>query len=140
MEPRNRPSARLALAVLVSAVATLGACGSSDDQANRSITTVTETSAPEPNSATPGRTVLASYQSATVYAGATDYYFEDPSGEIVDFRVSNLSEEQAVELPNDMLDPGMVEGPPGANPDLVGEDFLLIYDGEDQLVRVELNE
>lgn len=55
----------------------------------------------------------------------------------VEFRVSNLPEAQTIELPGDLLESDVAEGPPGANPDLVGEGFLLVYDDQDQLIRVE---
>ena len=87
--------------------------------------------------ATQSRTQVATYQSATVYAASTDFYFEDRDGEIVEFRVSNLPEAQTMDLPEDMLEAEVVEGPPGPNPDLVGEEFLLVYDDQDRLIRVE---
>lgn len=85
-------------------------------------------------------TLVATYRSATVYAAATDYFFEDAAGQPIDFRVSNLPEEQDVDLPPDMLDSTTVEGPPGANPDLVGREFVLVYNDERLLVRVEIIE
>ncbi len=83
-----------------------------------------------------GRSVAVTYRSATVYAGSTDFYFENDDGEIIEFRVSNLQDEQKIELPDDMLESGVLDGPPGANPDLVGEDFMLLYDDRGELIRV----
>lgn len=139
MKRRKRSRVTSTLAGLVLGVTTISACSSSDESTQQPTTVVTDTEAVETTATAESRTLLASYQGATVYAGATDYYFEDADNQIVEFRVSNLPDEQTVELPDNMLDPKVVEGPPGANPALVGESFLLIYD-DDQLVRVELSE
>jgi len=80
----------------------------------------------------------AIYESATVYAAATDFYFKDTEGNKIEFRESNLPGEQKVGLPELMLDPNASEGPPGANPQLVGRTFQLIYDKEGQLKTIKL--
>ncbi len=82
----------------------------------------------------------ATYRSATVYAGSTDYSFEDVDGELIRFRVSNLPDEQTVELPGDLLEPDPLEGPPGPNPELLGAEFLLIYNSDGELIRVQRSE
>lgn len=86
-----------------------------------------------------GQTIKqASYQSATVYAAASDYYFKAKNGEAIQFRVSNLPDEKTVVMPSDMLASIGEEGPPEANPALQGRKFNLIYDKNMQLQRVEL--
>lgn len=140
MEQPNPQRALVALAALVLSVTTLVACGSSEEEAIQPTTTTALVESTETTGVdNAGRAISASYQSATVYAASTDYYFEDSDGQVVEFRASNLPDEQSIELPDNMLDPDAVEGPPGANPDLVGEEFLLTYDENDQLVRVELS-
>jgi len=81
-------------------------------------------------------TKVATYQSATVYAASTDYYFKGKDGKMIEFRVSNLPGKNEIELPSNLLESDVSEGPPGANPDLVGKEFKLIYDNKEELVRV----
>jgi len=82
-------------------------------------------------------TKMATYQSATVYAASTDYYFEDKERKIIQFRVSNLPGKNNIDIPANLLESNVSEGPPGANPELVGKAFKLIYNEQDALVRVE---
>ncbi len=80
---------------------------------------------------------IVTYQSATVYAASTDYYFEDKEGKTMKIRVSNLPEESKIVLPTNLLESNISEGPPGANPDLVGKTFKLLYNDQDVLARIE---
>jgi hypothetical protein len=100
-------------------------------------------------------TIIATYKSCAVYAGATDYYFIKEDGEGLDFRISNtdgLSEEEITEmksvnalegfdikLQEQMIDGSEdVEGPPGANPSFIDQKFQLIYNEKENLVEVKL--
>lgn len=139
MDQRTQPRRLSALSTVALVLAAVGVGGCSSQRESTvqpteiQVTTSTTTTAPQ------GRTQIVSYQSATVYAGATDFYFKDIDGQIVEFRVSNLPDPETIDLPDNMLDDAVVEGPPEANPDLVGEEFLLIYDQDDHLIRVVLN-
>jgi hypothetical protein len=83
-------------------------------------------------------TTTAVYESCTVYAGATDYYFKSQDGEMLKFRNSNLpQEEKAVKVSVDLVDPGPGEGPPGANPAWVGRTFLMTLNEKDEVVAAE---
>ncbi len=85
---------------------------------------------------------IVAYQGATVYAGATDYYFTDRNGETVSFRVSNIPIEERpgetdILLPNDLLDPSeIIEGPPGPNPAKVGTSYLLIKNEKAEILEL----
>jgi len=100
-------------------------------------------------------TIIATYKSCAVYAGATDYYFIKEDGEGLDFRISNtdgFSEEEIAEmklenslegfdikLQEQMIDGNEeIEGPPGANPSLIDKKFELIHNEEGNLVEVKL--
>lgn len=76
------------------------------------------------------------YQSATVYAGATDYYFKDQSGTSVEIRVNNLPEEQTFNVPAGLLESNVEEGPPGANPEMIGKSFEIIYDNTGKVIAI----
>lgn len=81
--------------------------------------------------------VEAIYKNATVYAGATDYYFENAATQaLIEFRNSNLKEEITVEMPDNMLQESE-EGPPEANQKLVGKVFLIHFIDE-VITKVEL--
>lgn len=70
--------------------------------------------------------VEVNYESATVYAGKTNYYFKTASGIRVEIGISNMEENKKAKTPADMLEKG-VEGPPGANPEKVGKPYELVY-------------
>ncbi len=78
------------------------------------------------------------YESATVYAASTDYYFKNENtGEIIKLRISN-SEEATVKIPDNMLQESE-DGPPEANKALVGKLFML-SSIEGVITEIELEE
>lgn len=79
------------------------------------------------------------YESATVYAGSTDYFFKNEKGETVKFRVSNLEENPIVSVPANFLEMEVEEGPPGANPDLVGKKVRVTYGADNQIQKVRID-
>jgi len=82
-------------------------------------------------------TKVVTFQRATVYTGSTDYYFQEKSGQEVKIRQSNF-EENTFKMPANLLDNGdEIEGPPGANPEMVGQSFVLTYDKEGDLISVK---
>jgi hypothetical protein len=84
------------------------------------------------------RTTTALYESCTVYAGATDYYFKTDDGRMMQFRNSNFPDEKkAVEVSVDLIDREAGDGPPGANPEWVGRTFLLTLNEKDEIVAAE---
>lgn len=99
--------------------------------------------------------VIAVYKSCAVYTGATDYYFIKEDGQGVNFRIANtegLSEDEIenlkskdslgginIHLKEQMIDKNKkIEGPPGANPELIDKKFYLIYNESGKLVEVKL--
>ena len=97
-------------------------------------------SAETTENATP-KTVFAIYEQATVYAGRTDYMFEDENGEMLMVEYSNFEETPSIELTENMLETDEnLEGPPGANPEMVGKKFKLSYNADGQVFKIELAE
>lgn len=81
------------------------------------------------------------FKSCAVYAASTDYYFEEENEGDIRIRVSHLEEEKGETetiVPENMLVEGE-EGPPGANPDLVGKKFVLIYGENEKVVEIRLS-
>ena len=87
------------------------------------------------------RTVVATFESCTVYAGATDYYFKSEAGKLHSFRNSNMEgEAPKVQLPVSLMAAAEdSEGPPGANPEWVGKTFELSVDSNDQVVALAVH-
>lgn len=81
--------------------------------------------------------VIGIYFSATVYTGATDYFFKNPKGETFNFRQTNFEEEQTFKLPKGMLEP-ISEGVPGANKAMIGKRFKINYGPDGKVVAVQL--
>ena len=82
----------------------------------------------------------AIYERCTVYAGSTDFYFKVNTGEKITIRVSNLPDEREIIIPDNLVGSGGEEGPPEANPAMVGKVFLIIYDQEDNVTEIKLKE
>lgn len=67
------------------------------------------------------------YQSATYYTGRVEFHFTDDKGADVRVDISNMPEDSGAIYPAYLLESGdTLEGPPGANPAMVGKPFLLI--------------
>ena len=74
------------------------------------------------------------FRAATVYAGATDYYFSNGAGE--ESRIRIQSEEiEASGFSNLTAMDETEEGPPGENPAMVGREFQVCLDG----LKIRLN-
>lgn len=89
----------------------------------------------------PGVVVEVIYEGATAYAGRTDYAFRLVSnGNLMQIGLSNMPEDAAVnpKIPANMLENNKnAEGPPGANPDLLGKTFELVYaEGGDRIIEI----
>lgn len=82
--------------------------------------------------------VFAAYESCTVYAGATDFYFKTEDGKMLNFRNSNSEDEKpTVKLSVELVDrSGNSEGPPGANPQWIGKKFALAMDADGKITAV----
>ena len=82
--------------------------------------------------------VVAVYESCTSYTGATDFVFRTDDGKMIQFRYSDLTEEEpTIVLPVPLVDPNPGEGPPGPNPEWVGRRFLLTLNAKDEVVSLE---
>ncbi len=81
---------------------------------------------------------LVTYESATVYAGSTDYYFSDNKGEKFHIRISNMPQEKEiiVKIPEGMLETEAVEGPPGANPNMLGKQFQVKRNDAGEIIEI----
>jgi hypothetical protein len=80
--------------------------------------------------------VLASYQSASMYAAATHYYFETEEGQEI-LVVDGMDEEIEVKLPNNMLEKmEPEEGLPDANPEFIGNNFTLYFNEKGKVYKV----
>lgn len=67
------------------------------------------------------------YQSAIYYTGRVEFHFQDEKGGDVRVDISNMPEDSGAVYPKYLLESGdTLEGPPGANPAMVGKPFLLI--------------
>ena len=80
--------------------------------------------------------VIAAYQSASMYAAATHYYFETEEGQEI-LVVDGIGEETRVQLPKNMLEelePG--EGPPEGNPEFIGNNFTLYFNEKGEVYKV----
>tara|TARA_B110000285_G_C14966099_1_gene534151 strand:+ start:151 stop:519 length:369 start_codon:yes stop_codon:yes gene_type:complete len=85
--------------------------------------------------------VLATYQDATVYAGRTDYTFEDEIGGMLLIEGNSFEREPIIEVPNNMVDPSEeLDGLPGGNPALIGKRFKLYYNDDGSIFKLELEE
>jgi hypothetical protein len=93
-----------------------------------------ETSQPAASAET---TEKVTYQNAVMYAASTDFYFTNEKGEEISVRVSNLPEEQTVKFPGNLLESGAgIEGPPGANPDMVGKTFFIVKNEKGEVTEI----
>lgn len=105
---------------------------------NKSPATVTtQTDDLSPKNTRP-KTEQMTYESATVYTGSTDYFFKNKTGETVKFRVSNFEENPNLSLPANLLEAEVEEGPPGANPALIGKKMQITYDIDNQLQKIKI--
>ena len=97
------------------------------------------TDAPE-EEVTKGSQTEALYESAAVYAGKTEYRFFTEDGEAVMISDGN-GEESHIKMSVDLLEEDEdLEGPPGAEPTLIGKKFTLIKDENDAVVEINLVE
>lgn len=82
------------------------------------------------------------YESCAVYAASNEYRFSEKDGNMILVMVSQLPEEKKkkpVIVPDNMLESTEgLEGPPGANPEMVGKEFILIYDENDEVTEIRL--
>lgn len=89
-----------------------------------------------PGQFVPAKMIEATYRSAAVYAGKIEYEFRSSGKK--SFLVSDgIDDESTIEMPYNMLeDDEDLDGPPGANPELVGKTFELYYDQQDKVRRI----
>ncbi len=82
-------------------------------------------------------TEKVTYLNGVVYAASTDFYFENENGGELSVRVSNLPEEQTVKFPANLLESDSeIEGPPGANPDMVGKTFFIVRNEKGEVTEI----
>ena len=80
--------------------------------------------------------VIATYQSASIYATATHYYFETEEGQEI-LVAKRMDEETPVRLPDNMLEEfELGESPPDANPAFIGNIFTLYFNEKGLVYKV----
>ena len=79
------------------------------------------------------------YESATVYAAATDYFFKNKTGKTIKIRINNLEGNPKISIPTNFLETGIEEGPPGANPALIGKKVRVTYDANNQIQKIRID-
>jgi hypothetical protein len=85
--------------------------------------------------------IRAKYESAAVYAAATDYRFVTDAGQQILIRVSHIEPEGNPDINVNLLEVmEEVEGPPAADPSLVGKYFKLYKDGDGNYIRILIEE
>lgn len=106
------------------------------------ISSTPTTNVPNTGSVTPEKKAIKieemTYESATVYAASTDYFFKNGKGEVVKIRISDLEENPKVSLPTNLLEVNIEEGPPGANPDMVGKKMRVTYGADNQIQKIRI--
>lgn len=128
--------------IAVLGIALIGCKAKSTPQASPSApsTATARSASPTPQIAAEDEyhSVVAVYESCTTYTGATDFVFRSEDGKMIQFRYSDLTEEEpAIVLPVPLVDPNPGEGPPGPNPEWVGRRFLLTLNAKDEVVSLE---
>lgn len=110
---------------------------SKESEQNAQQTEITQQSAQQSTN----KIVVATYESAAAYAARTDYAFTTANDEFILIEGNTYDEKPVIELPDNMLETGDdIEGPPGANPELVGKTFNLYYDADEVIYKIELVE
>jgi len=83
----------------------------------------------------------ATYLNCAVYASSTSFYFKSTQGDTIQFSVLNEGEieaETSAKVPKGLIEDGKdLEGLPGANPEMVGKKFTIIFDKEGQVIEVK---
>lgn len=78
------------------------------------------------------------YQSATYYTGRVEFHFHDETGADVIVDISNMPEDSGAIYPKYLLESSdTLEGPPGANPAMVGKSFLLIKNAAGEIREIK---
>jgi hypothetical protein len=86
--------------------------------------------------------IEATYESCTVYAGSTKFFFKPAQGELIEVSVLNkgMADEEIyrIKMPDNLVDDRKdLEGLPGANPKMVGKKFKLIYNDQAEVVEIK---
>ena len=80
--------------------------------------------------------VIATYQSASMYAAATHYHFETEEGQEI-LVVESIDAETPVKLPKNMLEEfEFDEGPPEGNPEFIGNLFKLYFNDKGDVYKI----
>lgn len=82
---------------------------------------------------------VATYENASVYAASTEYVFQSEEGKRIFVRHNQFPEKGIPNpiIPENMLESGEdIEGPPGANPDMVGKQFVIVYKEHGEILGV----
>lgn len=85
--------------------------------------------------------IEAIYQDCTVYAGSTVFLFKTMQGDTIQVSILNKGMEDAetsAKVPENLVDNSKdLEGPPGANPKMVGKKFKIIYNHKEEVIEVQ---
>lgn len=116
----------------------LGACNSQTKTEENS----TQNSEKTANS--PAKEIEAVYENCTVYASATIFFFKTAQGDTVEVSILNKGMEEAelsAKVPDNLVEDSKdLEGLPGANPQMVGKKFRILYNEKGEATEVQLAE
>lgn len=78
------------------------------------------------------------YQSAIYYTGRVEFHFQDEKGGDIRVDISNMPEDSGAVYPKYLLESGdTLEGPPSANPAMVGKPFLLVKNAAGEVKEIK---
>jgi len=116
----------------------LGACNSptkTEDQSTQNSEKAADSSS---------KVVEAIYQNCTVYASTTMFFFKTAQGDSIEVSILNKGMEEAAlsaKVPDNLVeDSEGLEGLPGANPEMVGKKFRILYNEKGEVTEVQLAE
>lgn len=83
-------------------------------------------------------TQKVTYTSAAWYTGMVEFHFDDETGKDIRVTISHQPEDSGALYPRYLLEsPDTLEGPPGANPAMVGKPFLLVKDTAGEVKEIK---
>jgi hypothetical protein len=127
--------------ILASAILFLATCNSSDKtkQGQDNAQNPKKELETKPSQA---KIVEVTYESCTVYAGSTKFFFKPTQGELIEVSTLNkgMADEELyrIKMPDNLVDDSKdLEGLPGANPKMVGKKFQLIYNDKNEVIEIK---
>jgi hypothetical protein len=99
-----------------------------------------DTTSPSTDDKATSKEIEVVYESCAVYASSTKFYFKPAQGDLIEISVWNEGMEDypsPIKLPNNLLeDDENIEGPLGANPEVIGKKYILIYNEVGEVTEI----